>query len=234
MELKKGEKVLKEGKASYSGRSGTLYLTDQRLLWEYYETPELFPTKAEKGEIEIPLEDITEVNAFSRVGFRTVDVWVNVKYGQLGKPQELNFSPGFVLWNWNGIADEWALQIRTAAKLTAIELKRGETIIKQGCVRRLGWLGVTFRRDALYLTNQRLLFNSIAGASEKEVEVPLEEIKNVGKAPYLSYMFMSLHSNSVKVEYAHLGKTNTVIFIPNDASEDWIAQIQKMAKLPAK
>jgi hypothetical protein len=110
MELKKGEKIIKKGVVD---SSGVLYLTNQRLFYEYYP---LFGMP--KRTTEIPLKDVKNVNVEGFWSGR-----LKIECIQNGKPAILNFGLYKAEW-WPDViqrmqktGDDWVSQIRKAAKL---------------------------------------------------------------------------------------------------------------------
>jgi hypothetical protein len=141
MKLKKDEKIIKKRDIRKMGgfqpsSPGTLYLTTQRLILEYYDTGIPFLSlfsKPTKKEIEIPLTAIRNVQEV-----KGISPQVKVEYKIKNKPEVLYFSPDLPGEVWQHalslsrlemtayLSDEGAHcaketvgQIRKAAKLPA-------------------------------------------------------------------------------------------------------------------
>jgi len=118
MQLKAGEKILKKAVVGYETLgSGVLYLTNQRLFVEYFKF-NLFTRS-----IEIPITEITNVERTSHRGRYGIEINtdVQVEFRHLGKPGIIVFSSteGLLGPDWVRSADEWAFQIKKAAKFDA-------------------------------------------------------------------------------------------------------------------
>lgn len=116
MELKKGEKIIKQGNVRYKGDSlsmpgwsGILYLTNKRLFLEYYG---FIP--ANKTEIEIPLDEITG----AKKAWFLRPYLFKVEYQHGGEPKSIIFAPSDSMFGWNMMktANEWIAQIQNSIK----------------------------------------------------------------------------------------------------------------------
>jgi hypothetical protein len=130
MELKKGEVIIKTGKATYKGGSerwstyasyGTLYLTNQRLVFEFRKSIVGMFLRRPKDGIEIPLAAIRNVQP----GGKEIPLGllvVKVDYSSKGESKFLLFTPigeHFQRYGSEERVAEWLAPIRRMAKLPA-------------------------------------------------------------------------------------------------------------------
>jgi hypothetical protein len=141
-----------------------------------------------------------------------------------------------------------------------MELKKGEVLVKKGGVSS-DWPGTSSFGNLwgtlgmAYLTNQRLVFEYyvpgipilclFTGPPKKEIEILLTDITDVCISPDGQGLFGNFR---VTLECRQAGKPKSYDFFvrdPKDSrfatepalarnADDWVAQIRRMANLPAK
>lgn len=114
MKLKKNERIIKKGAvvASVGAGSGVLYLTNKRLLLEYYGVIPVNPS-----EFEIPLNELTGVN--KQPGLPSwLQSGVILEYSHGGKPDSILFTArdAYFVWDNARIANDWIAQIQNSIK----------------------------------------------------------------------------------------------------------------------
>ena len=147
MELKKGEIIIKNGEATYKGGSdkwstyasyGTLYITNQRLVFEFTKSIIGNFLKRPKSGIEIPLAAIKNVQPGGKeipLGFLVMRIDYSIK----GESKFLLLTPIAFLRSYGTqptnlfyihrygsreLVDDWIAQIRKTAKLPAIRKQK--------------------------------------------------------------------------------------------------------------